>query len=530
MWSPRVDRVPRPQSSLVERHVRITMSLFSDLGVDPRMADLLAERAIIEPTPIQAAAVPDALAGRDVLGRGRTGSGKTLAFGLPVLQRLARRDAPTRPGRPRALVLLPTRELASQVRDALAPLVEALGLRQTVVYGGVGQGRQAEALRRGVDLLIACPGRLEDLIGQRILDLDRVEVTVLDEADHMADLGFLPAVRRLLSRTPADSQRLLFSATLDGEVDRIVKQFMSRPVTHSVDSASESIPDMTHHVFTVSPADRSAVIQELARGLGRSMLFTRTKHAARKLSRQLTASGIPATELHGNLSQPARDRNMAGFHAGDVRVLVATDIAARGIHVDDVALVVHVDPPSEHKAYTHRSGRTARAGSSGDVVTLVPPAERAEVAKMTRQAGIKPRTATVAPGAAEIGALVGEAAPLVAAGDQPTAAARKPAAQPPRAGSGGQRGPGGQRGSGGQAGGRRRGASPDVPSGDASGSRRGTGGRGGGRGAGIGRAPSGSAPTYSTSSSASGGPGAPHSAAAHSARAGGARRGGRGRS
>jgi superfamily II DNA/RNA helicase len=449
-----------------------------------------------------------------VLGRGRTGSGKTLAFGLPVLTRLAAKHSSTRSQRPRALILLPTRELASQVRDALAPLTEALGLRQTVVYGGVGQGRQAEALRRGVDLLIACPGRLEDLIGQRLLDLDQVEVTVLDEADHMSDLGFLPAVRRLLKRTPSDSQRLLFSATLDGEVDRVVKEFLHQPVTHSVDSASEPVPDMTHHVFTVDPGHRNAVIQELAAGRERSLLFTRTKHAARKLSRQLTLAGIPSTELHGNLSQPARDRNLAGFQSGDVRVLVATDIAARGIHVDDVAVVVHVDPPTEHKAYTHRSGRTARAGSAGDVVTLVAPAERAEVARMTRKAGIKPRTADVGPGASEIRALVGDPAPLVSPDDQPAAASRKPEPQP--AGSGGGRGRGG-------GGGRPRTGSRTGQQAAGSGRGRSGGQSGGGQGSGRGRSGGGrtrseSAPTSWSTSTPSGG--GSHSAATHSSRAG----------
>jgi superfamily II DNA/RNA helicase len=403
------------------------ITTFTGLGISPSIAELLAPRGITEPTPIQAAAIPDALAGRDVLGRGRTGSGKTLAFGLPVLAKLARCDAPTRPNRPRALILLPTRELASQVRDALAPLSEALGLEQTVVYGGVGQRPQENALRRGVDLLIACPGRLEDLIGQGILDLDRVEVTVLDEADHMSDLGFLPAVRRLLRRTPTDSQRLLFSATLDGEVDKVVKEFLRSPVTHSVDRAAEPVPDMTHHVFTVAPGDRAQIVQELAGGLGRTMLFTRTKHAARKLSRKLAASGIPAAELHGNLAQNARDRNLGWFRDGEVRVLVATDIAARGIHVDDVALVVHVDPPAEHKAYLHRSGRTARAGSAGDVVTLAAPDQRSDVAKLTRQAGIKPRTAQVTPGSREIRDLVGEAAPPA---EMPVAEAPEQQARP----------------------------------------------------------------------------------------------------
>ncbi|MDD7940185.1 DEAD/DEAH box helicase [Actinomycetospora lutea] len=518
---------------------------FSDLGFPPAVVEILAARGITDPTPIQQAAIPDALSGRDVLGRGRTGSGKTLAFGLPMLARLA--GGRTVSKRPRGLVLLPTRELASQVRDALAPLAEALGLRQTVVYGGVGQGRQAEALRSGVDLLIACPGRLEDLLGQGLVDLDRVEVTVLDEADHMSDLGFLPAVRRLLRRTPADGQRLLFSATLDGEVDRVVREFLHRPVTHSVDTAQEPVPDMTHHVFTVEAADRTAVVQSLAEGRGRSMLFTRTKHAARKLSRQLTAAGIPATELHGNLSQPARDRNLGGFVSGDVRVLVATDIAARGIHVDDVGLVVHVDPPAEHKAYTHRSGRTARAGSAGDVVTLVAPAERSEVASMTRKAGIKPRTATVRPGAPEITELVGEPAPRVDPEDGPQSASRKPAPQPAGGSSGGSRrggrsgagsgGPGGgARGSGGRGSGRGSGGEQGARGGDRAG---GGGGRprrrgGGARGAGE---QAGSSLPAATSSSAGGarrrptGGGAQaapqHSAAAHSARAGAGR--GRGR-
>ncbi|MEJ2865174.1 DEAD/DEAH box helicase [Actinomycetospora flava] len=515
-------------------------SPFAALGFPAAVVDELAGRGITDPTPIQQAAIPDALSGRDVLGRGRTGSGKTLAFGLPLLSRLA--GGRRIPKRPRGLVLLPTRELASQVRDALAPLAEALGLRQTVVYGGVGQGRQAEALRSGVDLLIACPGRLEDLLGQGLVDLDRVEVTVLDEADHMSDLGFLPAVRRLLRRTPRDGQRMLFSATLDGEVDRVVREFLHDPVTHSVDTAAEPVPDMTHHVFTVDPAHRAAVVQELAAGQGRSMLFTRTKHAARKLSRQLTAAGIPSTELHGNLSQPARDRNLGGFVSGDVRVLVATDIAARGIHVDDVGLVVHVDPPAEHKAYTHRSGRTARAGSAGDVVTLVVPAERSEVASMTRKAGIKPRAATVGPGAPEIAALVGEPAPRVDPEDGPASASRKPAPQP-AGGSGGSRrggrsgGGGGGRSGGGGGGGRAGGGrgSGGGPSAGASGSggggrprRRGGGSSGGSSGgaSGGGRprsgAPSGGGQGSSSSS-------ASHSAAAHSARSSAGRGRGRGR-
>jgi superfamily II DNA/RNA helicase len=502
---------------------------FGQLGLPQPLVTALERRGIRHPFAIQTSALPDALAGRDVLGKAATGSGKTLAFGLPLLARIG---AEVKQGRraPRGLVLVPTRELAQQVHDALAPLGQAIGVQLVAVYGGAPMYRQIQQLRRGVDVIIATPGRLQDLISQGEATLAEVVVTVLDEADFMADLGFLPVVKELLDQTASDAQRLLFSATLDGEVDRLVREFLHDAVTHSVDAAEEPVPDMTHHLFTVAPADRNAVVQELASGHGRSMMFTRTKHAARKLSRQLTAAGIPATELHGNLSQPARDRNLAGFSAGDVRVLVATDIAARGIHVDDVALVVHVDPPAEHKAYTHRSGRTARAGSAGDVVTLVPPAERAEVASMTRKAGIKAKPVDVGPGAREIVALVGEPAPRVDPEDGPAAASRKPAPQPAGgSGGGSRRGGGSGRGRGGGAGaagggarggsGRGRGGGGGAPGGSAG--RGGSGGRGsgatGGSGAGGGRRAAGSSGGPSSSS---------HSAAAHSARSGA----GRGRS
>ena len=392
---------------------------FRDLGVSAGLLTVLAQRGITTPFPIQTATLPDALAGRDVLGRGRTGSGKTLAFAIPTITALDRSGLPRTARYPRALVLVPTRELANQVADTFAPLAAALGQRITTVYGGVGQGGQVSALRGGIDVLIACPGRLEDLLDQGHLRLDAVEVTVLDEADHMADLGFLPAVRRLLDRTPAGTQRLLFSATLDAAVDVLVRRYLTDPAVHSVDPPVAPVSTMTHHVFTVEHADKASVVRELASGQQRSLLFTRTKHGAKKLAKQLTAAGLPAVELHGNLSQNARTRNLAAFSAGSARVLVATDIAARGIHVDEIGLVVHVDPPAEYKGYLHRSGRTARAGAEGIVVTLSTPDQSGEMRTLTRQAGIRPVTTRVRPGAEQIAALTGPLAPLVA----PTAAA-----------------------------------------------------------------------------------------------------------
>jgi superfamily II DNA/RNA helicase len=384
---------------------------FAELGVPAPLVEVLARQGIAAPFPIQVATLVDTLAGRDVLGRGRTGSGKTLAFSLPLVTRL--RGGTRRPRQARALVLVPTRELANQVLAVVEPLASAVGLTSTVVFGGVGQNPQVKALARGVDVLIACPGRLEDLIGQGFCDLSAVEITVLDEADHMADLGFLPSVRRLLDRTPRMGQRMLFSATLDNGVDVLVKRYLSNPTTHSVDPVEGRVSTMEHHVFAVSAADKPAVVAELAGGLERSLLFMRTKHTAKKLAKQLTAAGIPAVELHGNLSQGARERNLAAFTEGSTRVLVATDIAARGIHVDDIALVVHVDPPTEHKAYLHRSGRTARAGAGGTVVTLALPEQARDVRTLAKQAGIRPTTVTVRPGDREITALAGPPAPYV---------------------------------------------------------------------------------------------------------------------
>ncbi|MBF6352818.1 DEAD/DEAH box helicase [Nocardia flavorosea] len=368
---------------------------FAELGVSPGIVEELTAAGITAPFPIQAATLPDSLAGRDVLGRGKTGSGKTLAFAIPVVDRLA--GAKRAPSRPTGLILAPTRELATQIAATITPLAENRGLRVTTVFGGVPVNRQIKAFKQGVDIVVACPGRLEDLMKQRAVTLDAVRITVLDEADHMADLGFLPGVTRILAATPADGQRLLFSATLDNGVGKLVDRFLRAPVTHSVDEVDAAPPKMEHHVFELAgTAAKKDIVRLLAAGSGRRILFMRTKHHARRLAGELNRVGIAAVDLHGNLSQPARDRNLAAFAAGTAHVMVATDIAARGIHVDDLELVVHVDPPAEHKAYLHRSGRTARAGTEGTVVTLVLPEQRKDVAALLRKAGIavQPRAVT----------------------------------------------------------------------------------------------------------------------------------------
>lgn len=417
--------VARPEEPVLAAPIPAAMG-FAELGVPARLVDALTERGITSPFAVQAATLPDSLAGRDVLGRGRTGSGKTLAFVLPVVTALASSQHRRQRSRPRAVILTPTRELATQVYAVLEPLAAALGLTAMTIFGGVPQNKQVRTLQRGVDVVVACPGRLEDLMRQGHVRLDEVCVTVLDEADHMADLGFLPSVRRILDATPADGQRLLFSATLDNEVDVLVRTYLQSPATHSVpDDQTVSVP-IDHHVLTVHATDKAQVVRELASGQQRALLFTRTKHGARKLAGDLSAAGIPSVDLHGNLSQAVRDRHLTAFRDGDVRVLVATDIAARGIHVDDVGLVVHVDPPAEHKAFTHRSGRTARAGASGVVVTLQTPAQDRDVAVMTRKAGIHPHKSTVRPGAEYVRTLVGPQADLV----QPSPAGQQ--AKPPR--------------------------------------------------------------------------------------------------
>ncbi len=394
---------------------------FAELGLPRPITKVLAQNGIVAPFPIQQATLPDALAGFDILGRGRTGSGKTLAFALPLLARLAESRTERRPGRPRALILAPTRELASQISDAMEPYAKALNLRTTTIFGGVGAGPQIAALRAGVDVVVACPGRLNDHLQSHHANLDAVEITVLDEADHMADLGFLPVVKKLLDQTPRRGQRMLFSATLDNGIDILVRTYLHQPRTHSVDSEQSPVSTMEHHVLHVRLEDRLPVIVDLAQAPGRTMIFTRTKHGAKKLAKQLVTSGVPAVELHGNLAQNARTRNLAAFGDGTATALVATDIAARGIHVDDVALVIHADPPAEHKAYLHRSGRTARAGADGTVVTMMLDEQVKDVRMLTKQAGISPTTTkvelghpllmTLAPGARRFVTPAPQAAP-----------------------------------------------------------------------------------------------------------------------
>ncbi len=402
------------------------MTSFADLGVPAAHCDALTARGITEPFPIQIRTLPDAISGRDVLGRGRTGSGKTLAFSLPVALRL--QGSHSLPGAPRAMILVPTRELATQVTETLRPLARVSGLTVTTIVGGVSQHPQVKALRSGTDILVATPGRLEDLIQQRECRLSEVEISVLDEADHLADLGFLPASKRLLSQTPRGGQRMLFSATLDTAVEVLVRKFLVDPVTHHVDT--DQVPTMTHHMLTVAEADKQAVVQELVAGHKRTLVFTRTKHGAQKLAKRLSAAGIPAVDLHGNLSQNRRQSNLEAFSTGQARVLVATDIAARGIHVDDIKLVVHMDPAAEHKTYLHRCGRTARAGADGIAVTVGTHAQRRDITRMMRQANVQPTTAAVTPGHEVISDLVGPAAERVYMARP--AAAQQPAHRPRR--------------------------------------------------------------------------------------------------
>jgi superfamily II DNA/RNA helicase len=375
-----------------------TRPTFADLGLPTPLVDELTSQGLIEPFPIQQATIADALAGRDTLGRGRTGSGKTLAFTLPLLARLLESNKPRENYAPRALILVPTRELANQVCDVLAPLARRLGMRTTTVYGGVGYPKQIEALRNGVDIVVACPGRFIDLMESGHVDLDAIEITVLDEADHMAELGFLEHVTQILSKTPREGQRMLFSATLDRGIDKLVRKFLNNPVTHEVESTDENDAMMTHYFFNVSQANRFDVLQDLCAAPGRSLVFTRTKHGARKLTEALIKAGVPSVELHGDLSQNVRARNLAAFSGGKADTLVATDIAARGIHVDDIALVIHADPPEEHKAFLHRSGRTARAGAEGTVVTMVTENMRRHVKRLAKDAGIEPISVNVAKG------------------------------------------------------------------------------------------------------------------------------------
>ncbi|MEV4860096.1 DEAD/DEAH box helicase [Streptomyces ossamyceticus] len=382
---------------------------FAGAGLPTEVLRTLTRLGVREPFPIQAATLPDALQGRDVLGRGRTGSGKTLAFGLPLLTRTAGRRA--EPKQPHALVLVPTRELAEQVTEALAPYAEALRLRMATVVGGLSIGRQIAALREGAEVVVATPGRLHDLIERKACRLGRVRITVLDEADQMCDLGFLPQVVDALDQVHPDGQRMLFSATLDGDVDQLVRDYLRDPVVHSVDPSAGAVTTMEHHVLVVHGPDRYAVTTEIAARDGRVLLFLDTKHAVDQLTRHLRASGVRAGALHSGKAQPQRTATLAQFKDGRITVLVATNVAARGLHVDDLDLVVNVDPPTDPKDYVHRAGRTARAGESGSVVTLVLSGQRREVSRMMAGAGIEATVTKVRSGEAELSRITGAKAP-----------------------------------------------------------------------------------------------------------------------
>jgi superfamily II DNA/RNA helicase len=412
--------IRRPEPSALERLLdeaalapEPVLRDFAQLGLPAPLVTVLARRGVHQPFAIQTRTLPDALAGRDVLGRAQTGSGKTLAFGLPMLTRLVAGSNKRTPGAPRGLVLVPTRELARQVADELSPLGHPLYLRVTTVYGGAPMGRQIEALRRGVDVVVATPGRLIDLLERRALTLSDIEITVIDEADHMADLGFLPAVTQLMDLTPDGGQRMLFSATLDRGVGRLVERYLDNPAVHAVASAASPVEDVDHHVFTVRGEDKVALATEIASRQARTLLFVRTKHGADRLARQLGNSGVEAVAIHGNLNQGQRQRALDGFSAGRTRVMVATDVAARGIHVDDVDLVVHYDPPNDSKDYLHRSGRTARAGASGTVVSFVDAAQSRDVARMLEAASVTATTTSVRPGAPEVRLLAESGEPIV---------------------------------------------------------------------------------------------------------------------
>ncbi|MFJ9008401.1 DEAD/DEAH box helicase [Streptomyces canus] len=382
---------------------------FSEMALPPHVLRALTENGVREPFPIQAATLPDALAGRDVLGRGRTGSGKTLAFGLPLLVRTAGQRAEAK--QPLALILVPTRELAQQVTEALAPYADALRLRMAAVVGGMSIGRQTAALREGAEVVVATPGRLHDLIERKACRLGRVRITVLDEADQMCDMGFLPQVTEVLDQVRPDGQRMLFSATLDRDVDQLVSRYLNDPVVHSVDPSAGAVSTSDHHVLVVHGPDRYAVTTEIAARDGRVLLFLDTKHAVDQLTRHLRAGGVHAAALHSGKSQPQRTRTLAQFKDGQVTVLVATNVAARGLHVDDLDLVVNVDPPTDPKDYLHRAGRTARAGESGKVVTLVLSGQRRETSRVMAEAGIEPTVTKVRSGEAELSRITGAKAP-----------------------------------------------------------------------------------------------------------------------
>jgi len=391
---------------------------------------VLARGGITTPTEIQARTVPDVLAGRDVLGRAQTGSGKTLAFGLPLLTRLHNNGRPRASQTPHGLVLVPTRELARQVSDALEEPARALGLRVTSIFGGASMGPQIHALRSGVDIVVATPGRLLDLMERNAVRLDAVSVAVLDEADHMADLGFLPAVTKILDATPARRQCLLFSATLDRGVDKLVSRYLTDPAIHAAAAAAAPVELMNHQVFRMNSEDKVVVAAEIAVRPARTLFFVRTKHGADRLAKQLTRRGVDATAIHGNLNQNQRMRALEAFSSGQTRVLVATDVAARGLHVDDLDLVVHFDPPADHKDYLHRSGRTARAGASGTVISFVESHQARDVARMHTSANVNPDVKSVSAGHPAVRDIATSGTPIEVTLPVRPAAAPRVAARP----------------------------------------------------------------------------------------------------
>ncbi|MGW1775940.1 DEAD/DEAH box helicase [Streptomyces sp. NPDC002104] len=469
---------------------------FEDMDMPEALLKTLAAQGVTQPFPIQAATIPNSLVGRDLLGRGRTGSGKTLAFGLALLARTAGRRA--QPKQPLALVLVPTRELAQQVTDAMAPYATAVNLRITTVVGGMSINRQSGALRRGAEVLVATPGRLKDLIDRGDADLSQVSITVLDEADQMTDMGFMPQVTALLKQVQPDGQTMLFSATLDKNIDKLVKMFLTDPVAFSVDPSAGAVSTMEHHVlYVMDETDKKAVATRIAARDGRVIMFVDTKRGVDRMVKKLLADGVRASGLHGGRSQPQRNRTLDWFKTGEVTALVATNVAARGIHIDDLDLVVNVDPPTDHKDYLHRGGRTARAGESGSVVTLVLPDQKRDMTRLMSDAGISPRTAQIKSSDEELARITGAKEPSGI-----PVVMEVPQATPPRQRStgqaGGGSGSGARRRSGGPRTGAGTGAAPAVGGGrgrrtgggaagqaPASGSgqaRRGQGGQGGSTG------------------------------------------------
>jgi superfamily II DNA/RNA helicase len=410
-------------------------SSWAELGVSTELLSTLKRQGIDSPFPIQAKTLPDAISGRDVLGRGQTGSGKTLAFGLAMVTRLAHRKATAK--HPLGIVLVPTRELAMQVTDALMPYAQAVELDIRLIAGGMPYAKQIDALKRGVPIVVATPGRLNDLVEQGHINLSKIEITILDEADQMCDMGFMPQIVEVLDMTKPNSQRLLFSATLDKDVDKIVRKYLHDPVEHATNSGKASVKTMTHYLFITYSEDKPAILAEIGSRKGKTMFFARTQAGVDRIAKDLANKGVPAGALHGGKTQAVRTRTLNAFKEGITDVLVATDVAARGIHVDGVSLVVHIDPPNDHKDYLHRAGRTARAGETGKVVTMIGPRQQKTVTAMTSRAGVDPEVVKVKPMSKELVAITGA--------KEPTGIAWKPPAEPPARG----RRPGGPSRSGG---------------------------------------------------------------------------------